>query len=77
MLDGSLNSSIEWQASLLISQLLNVSLNAAQAGVDKRVAKTKRESRLLDKDLKAADNSASVLITAQNAADNGLCREVL
>jgi hypothetical protein len=49
----------------------------AQAGVDKLVAKTKRESRLLDKDLKAADNSASVLITAQNAAGNGLCREVL
>jgi hypothetical protein len=65
MLDGGFNSSIEWQASLLISQLLNVSLNASQTRADKPAAKTKRESRLLDKDLKAADNSASVLITAQ------------
>jgi hypothetical protein len=36
-----------------------------QTGADKQAAKTKRESRLLDKDLKAADNSASVLITAR------------
>jgi hypothetical protein len=63
MLDGSLKSSIEWQASLLISQLLNVSLNANRTKARSVGSETKRESRLLDKVLKADHNSASVLIT--------------
>jgi hypothetical protein len=65
VLDGSSKSSIESKAALTASQLLNISLKAGREEADKQPAKTKRESRLLDKDLKAADNSASVLITAR------------
>ena len=77
MLDGSFKSSIESQASLITNQLLNVSLNASKSEADKQSAKTRRESRLLDKVLKADHNSASVLITAQRSKQRFVRGQVL
>jgi predicted metal-dependent RNase len=64
VLDEQECSSIEWQASLIESQFGIAGATARRNRADIRGWRKRSEVRLLDKVLKAAHNSASVLITS-------------